>query len=78
MGRVAGKVALVTGAALGIGKASAELLAREGAKVVVTDLKVEEGQAVVSAIKAQGGEAIFVQHDASKEDQWEKSHCRHI
>ncbi|CAM4234870.1 SDR family oxidoreductase [Kerstersia similis] len=73
MGRVAGKVALVTGAALGIGKASAELLAREGAKVVVTDLKVEEGQAVVSTIKEQGGEAIFVQHDASKEDQWEKA-----
>ena len=70
MGRVAGKVALVTGGALGIGKATAELLAREGAKVVITDVKVEEGQGVARAICAQGGEAVFVQHDASNEDQW--------
>lgn len=70
MGRVAGKVALVTGGALGIGKATAELLAREGSKVVITDVKVEEGQGVARAICAQGGEAVFVQHDASNEDQW--------
>ena len=70
MGRVAEKVALVTGGALGIGRATAELLAREGAKVVVTDVKQKEGEEVVARIKAQGGEAIFVQHDASSEDQW--------
>jgi NAD(P)-dependent dehydrogenase (short-subunit alcohol dehydrogenase family) len=70
MGRVAEKVALVTGGALGIGRATAELLAREGAKVVVTDVKQKEGEEVVARIKAQGGEAIFVLHDASSEDQW--------
>lgn len=73
MGRVSGKVALVTGAALGIGKACAELLAREGAKVVVTDIKAEQGQAVAEHIKRQGGEAIFVQHDAADENQWQQA-----
>lgn len=70
MGRVSGKVALVTGAALGIGKATAVLLAREGAKVVVSDINAEEGQATVRFIEEQGGEAIFVQQDVAKEDQW--------
>lgn len=70
MGRVAEKVALVTGGALGIGRATAEMLAREGAKVVVTDVRQKEGEEVVARIKAQGGEAIFVLHDASNEDQW--------
>ena len=73
MGRVAGKVALVTGAALGIGKASALMLAREGAKMVVSDLKQAEGEAVAQAIRDAGGEAIFVQHDASKEPDWERA-----
>ncbi|RMX04142.1 glucose 1-dehydrogenase [Corticibacter populi] len=73
MGRVSGKVALVTGAALGIGKATAELLAREGAKVVVTDLKEAEGQAVVKAITDQGGEAIFVKHNAADEAEWQQA-----
>ena len=73
MGRVTSKVALVTGAALGIGKASAEMLAREGAKVVVSDLKVGDGEAVVRAIRDAGGDAIFVQHDASKEADWAKA-----
>jgi len=46
MGRVEGKVALVTGGASGIGAASAQLLAREGARVVATDLQVEKGEAL--------------------------------
>lgn len=72
MGRVTGKVALVTGSALGIGKATAELLASEGAKVVVSDLKVEAGQAVAKGIVDRGGQAIFVQQDATEEAQWEQ------
>ncbi len=70
MARVAGKVALVTGGALGLGKATAEMLAREGAKVVVTDVNVEEGQKVAQGIASNGGEAIFIEHDASSEAQW--------
>ena len=70
MARVAGKVALVTGGALGLGKATAEMLAREGAKVVVTDVNVEEGQKVAQGIASSGGEAIFIEHDASSEAQW--------
>lgn len=70
MGRVEGKVALVTGGALGLGQAAARMLAREGAKVVVTDVNVEEGNKTVEGIKANGGEAIFVRHDASSEDDW--------
>lgn len=70
MGRVEGKVALVTGGALGLGQAAAQMLAREGAKVVVTDVNVEEGKKTVEGISANGGEAIFVRHDASSEDDW--------
>lgn len=55
MARVAGKVALVTGGALGLGKATAEMLAREGAKVVVTDVNIQEGQKVAQGIASSGG-----------------------
>ena len=57
--RVKGKVALVTGAALGMGRAHALLLAEEGAKVVVADIAEEAGQKTVAGIKAAGGEAII-------------------
>ena len=52
MPRVAGKVAIVTGGAMGIGQACAELLAAEGAAVVVTDLETEDGKKVVDALTA--------------------------
>ncbi|SFD81206.1 NAD(P)-dependent dehydrogenase, short-chain alcohol dehydrogenase family [Paenibacillus catalpae] len=58
--RLEGKVAVVTGAASGMGKAIAELYAKEGAKVVVSDLNVEGAEAVVAGIKASGGQAIAV------------------
>ncbi len=62
----AGKVIIVTGAAGGIGRASALLLAAVGAKVTVVDFNEEAGQETLRMIKEQGGEGIFVQADVSK------------
>lgn len=68
MGRIVGKVALVTGAASGIGRACAEVLAREGAAVVLTD--VQDGEAVAADIRAKGGKASFHKHDVADEARW--------
>jgi NAD(P)-dependent dehydrogenase (short-subunit alcohol dehydrogenase family) len=57
------KVALITGAASGIGRASAQLFARQGAQVVVADISEAAGEETASAIRAEGGEAIFVRTD---------------
>jgi len=71
MGRLEGKVAMITGGASGIGKAHAELFAREGAKVVITTRrKVAEGTALAESIKKGGGEAIFIKLDVTKESEW--------
>jgi NAD(P)-dependent dehydrogenase (short-subunit alcohol dehydrogenase family) len=66
MGALSGKVALVTGAASGIGRQSALAFARAGAKVVVSDVTVDAGEETVSMIKKAGGEAFFVRADVSK------------
>ena len=63
-----GKVAVITGAGSGIGKAVSLLYAAEGAKVVVSDIAEKGGNETVSEIKAKGGEAIFVKADTSRPD----------
>lgn len=71
MGRVAGKVALVTGAASGLGRATALRLAEEGARVMVTDWEDRGGSETVDMIKAAGGEARYRHQDVSKEEEWQ-------
>jgi len=69
MGRVQGKVAIVTGAAMGLGAAQAQLLSEEGATVVVTDIAVEQGEALVRSLPRPG---LFLAHDVSSEAEWDQ------
>ena len=71
-GRVAGKKALVTGAAQGLGAAIALKLAQEGARVLVTDINAEGAAAMAEAINAEcgAGTAFALRHDVTKEDDW--------
>ncbi len=68
--RLKDKVAIVTGAASGMGASTAKIFAGEGAKVVVADVAVDEGTAVANEIVAAGGEARFVKLDVSSEADW--------
>lgn len=70
-GRVEGKVALVTGAAMGLGAETARRLAREGAAVMLTDRDEVHGEAVAEEILAAGGKAAFLHHDVTSESEWE-------
>ena len=70
MGRVSGKVALVTGGASGIGRGCSSVLAREGATVVVTDVQQAMGQDCIAVIEAAGGSAIFLPQDVTSEEGW--------
>jgi len=64
--RLKDKVALITGAAVGIGRAEARLFSSEGAKIVVSDINDAGGEETVALIKASGGKAIFVKADVTK------------
>ncbi len=68
-GEFEGKVAIVTGAASGMGRATAYAFAKRGAKVVVADVDVKGGEATVSRIRESGGKAIFVKTDVSKSEE---------
>ena len=70
MGRVTGKVALVTGGASGLGRATAELLAAEGAEVYLTDIQDPAGEEVAAGINENGGSAHYRHHDATDEEAW--------
>ena len=70
--RLQGKVAIITGAASGMGESTARVFAREGARLLLTDVLDKEGEAVAASIKADGGEAIFLRHDVTQEADWQK------
>ena len=71
--RLKDKVAIITGAARGMGAAEARLFASEGAKVVLADVQVEDGQAVTNEITGSGGAAIFVEMDVSIQADWDRT-----
>ncbi|MFD4377143.1 SDR family NAD(P)-dependent oxidoreductase [Streptomyces sp. NPDC059202] len=70
MNRFSGQTAVVTGAASGIGAASAARLAREGAAVVVADIAAPAGEAVAARIREEGGRAAYIRCDVSSEADW--------
>ena len=70
--KLAGKVAIVTGGGIGIGRNTALLLAKQGAKVIVTDIDQDSGQATVEEITNLGGEALFVFYDMEKQGDWQR------
>src|SRR5215813_7920074 len=71
--RLAGKVALISGGARGMGAVEARLFAAEGAKVVLGDIREAEGRQVESEIRETGGEAVFVRLDVTSEADWQKA-----
>jgi NAD(P)-dependent dehydrogenase (short-subunit alcohol dehydrogenase family) len=73
MGRLSNKVVIITGAAQGLGQTQAEVCAKEGAKVVATDIQWDQLQHVVKGITTDGYEAIAIEHDVTSETAWQKT-----
>jgi cyclopentanol dehydrogenase len=73
MGKLDGKVALISGGARGQGAAEAEVFVREGAKVVFGDIRDDDGKKVEAAIRASGGDAVYVHLDVTSEDDWKRA-----
>lgn len=71
--RLAGKVALISGAARSQGEVEARLFVKEGAAVVLSDLLVEQGEKVAADLRAQGGQATFVKLDVTNETDWRQA-----
>ena len=71
--RLEGKVTLISGAARGIGAAQARLFCREGAKIIIGDIREEEGRQLEQEIRKTGGSALFVKLDVTIEDDWENA-----
>ena len=69
MGRVSGKVALITGGASGLGSAAAKLLAEQGASVVITDVQEDEGAKVAAGI---GHDVLFLPQNVASEADWQR------
>jgi NAD(P)-dependent dehydrogenase (short-subunit alcohol dehydrogenase family) len=72
MGKLDGKVALISGGARGQGAAEAAVFTREGARVVFGDVRDDEGRKVEAAIRAEGGEAVYVHLDVASEPDWQR------
>tara|TARA_R110000765_G_scaffold130701_2_gene229232 strand:+ start:1579 stop:2364 length:786 start_codon:yes stop_codon:yes gene_type:complete len=72
MERLRGKIALVSGAASGLGAAQASLFAKEGARVVISDVQEEAGQAVAKRIVEEGGQALFMHLDVRNAESWQR------
>ncbi len=70
MGRVQDKVCLITGGTAGIGYASAELMCREGGKVVITDIRPTQGETAAQTLRDQGYDAVFIEQDVTSESRW--------
>jgi 3alpha(or 20beta)-hydroxysteroid dehydrogenase len=73
MGKLDGKVALISGGARGQGAVEASVFAREGAKVVFGDVRDDEGEKVEAAIRAEGGDAVYLHLDVSMEADWQRA-----
>ena len=71
--RLKGKVAIITGAAMGLGEDNARLFAKEGAKVMIADIADDDGFRIAQEINDSGGEGLFIHLDVTKEEDWQRA-----